>query len=86
MTELLLPHTEPMPISKIRPAYTDRFQKDLRVADYGHPKLIKLLEGITDVVDVSSSVYTKCLFVVCVHWTLGLFGLAVLIHFENEVV
>ena len=52
MTELLLPCTDPMPISKIRPAYKEKFLKDLIVAEYGHPKLIKLLEEIPDVINV----------------------------------
>lgn len=53
MTELLLSYPGPMPISKIRPAYKEKFMKDLIVNAFGHPKLIKVLEAVTDVIDVS---------------------------------
>lgn len=48
-----MPYPEPMPISKIRPVYKEKFNRDFIVTDYGHPKLIKLLETIQDVINVS---------------------------------
>ena len=53
MTELLLPHREPLPISKIRPAYEEKFKKGFIITDYGYPKLIKALEAIPDILYVS---------------------------------
>ena len=58
MTEILLSSPSvPTPISKIRPLYEDKFGKTFTVSEYGHAKLIKLLETIPDVIDVSASDY-----------------------------
>lgn len=53
MRELLSSHPIPMPINKIVPAYKETFGNDFSVTRYGYPKLIKLLEAVPELIDVS---------------------------------
>jgi len=53
MAELLPLHPSPMPINKIVPSYKEHFKKDLTVQQYGFPKLIKVLEALPNVLEVS---------------------------------
>ena len=56
LTELLACSSGPMPINKIVPAYKEKFGRDFVVSRYGHVKLIKALEAIPDVINVSGSI------------------------------
>ena len=52
MVDLLTVHPDGLVISKIVPAYKEKFKKDLSVVDLGFPKLIRVLEAIEDTVEV----------------------------------
>lgn len=52
-TELLVSYPGPIQLSKIRPVYKEKFKKDLIVTEYDQPKLIKVLEAIPELIDVS---------------------------------
>ena len=53
MAQLVAFHPEGLLISKVVPAYKEKFGKELVVADIGYPKLIRALESLPDVIEVS---------------------------------
>ncbi len=59
MAELLPLHLVPMPINKVVPSYKEHFKKDLVTANYGFSKLIKLLEAVPEVLEVSTTFITQ---------------------------
>lgn len=63
MRELLTAHPQGLPINKIVPAYKEKFGKDFNVGLYGHSKLIRALEAIPDVVEVSVRELQFCMCV-----------------------
>ena len=60
IAELVSSHSGPMPISKIVPVFKEKFGRELLVNNYGYPKLIKALESIPDVVNVSVGFLPSC--------------------------
>lgn len=58
LAELLSVHTS-MPISKIVPAYKEKFGRDLVITNFGFPKLIKALEALPELIEVSFSPFFK---------------------------
>ncbi len=53
MTQLLADQPAGLAINKIVPVYKERFQREFVMARYGFPKLIRALEAIEDIVEVS---------------------------------
>lgn len=53
IAQLLSANPEGLLISKIVPAYKEKFGRELVVANFGYPKLIRALEAIPDVLEVS---------------------------------
>lgn len=51
--ELLSGRPQGLPINAVVPTYKEKFGRDLLVSNLGVPKLIRALEAITDVIDVS---------------------------------
>ena len=54
MSELLANSPEGMPINMVVPTYKEKFGRDLMVTKYGYPKLIRALEAIQEILDVST--------------------------------
>ena len=53
--DLLSAHPNGLPINAVVPTYKERFDKNFQISKYGVPKLIKALEAITDVIEVSDN-------------------------------
>ena len=51
--DLLSAHPNGLPINAVVPTYKERFGKSFQISKYGVPKLLKALEAITDVIEVS---------------------------------
>ena len=64
MAQLVAFHPEGLLISKVIPEYKEKFGKDLVVADIGFSKLIRALESIPNVLEVS----VICIINVHVYW------------------
>ena len=52
MADLLVDHPQGLAINKIVPSYKEKFGRDLLVAQYGFPKLIRALEAIQHTIEV----------------------------------
>ena len=55
MAQLVSFHPEGLLISKVVPTYKDVFGRELVVADLGYPKLIRALESLPNILQVSAS-------------------------------
>ena len=53
MAQLVAFHPEGLLISKVIPEYKEKFGKNLVVADFGFSKLIRALESIPNILEVS---------------------------------
>ena len=56
MAQVVAFHPEGLLISKVIPEYKEKFGKDLVVADIGFSKLIRALESIPNVLEVSVTI------------------------------
>lgn len=59
MADLLADHPQGLAINKIVPSYKEKFGRDLLVAQYGFPKLIRALEAIQHTIEVSTLAILK---------------------------
>lgn len=55
MASLLSSHPGGLLVSAVVPAYKEKFGRELVVSDIGFPKLIRALESIPEVLDVSDN-------------------------------
>ncbi len=51
--EIIQAQPQGIPINSVVPTYKEKFGKDFQITNYGFPKLIKALEAITDIIEVS---------------------------------
>ena len=58
--KLLSSRPQGLPINAVVPAYKEKFGRDLVVSKLGFPKLIRALEAIADVIDVSNTLADSC--------------------------
>lgn len=53
INDLLTDRPDGLPINAVVPSYKDKFGREINISRLGFPKLIKVLEAITNTIDVS---------------------------------